>query len=178
MACNCGSQDTVSSGPMVSCAACRTWHHVVCCGVDETAIGQWCCPRCQAQAVAMSTPAPSIGRAYAQSDERFSAFKGEHTSIALAPSPMFGLKRNFAQAAAEAQTPLNRAHGSPSSRPHQSKILSYGTDMWNAYIEEPSSAAPSTPGPTRTGRFSTPGIEDAPFDVTSTSFRHLDFNFG
>ena len=99
------------------------------------------------------------------------------TNIALAPSPMFMNASTFTQL--PHHTPLDRRVASPSSRQHKSRILSYGTDMW-AYTEDgaPSSALPSTPRPSRLDRFSTPRIEETPFDVTSTPSRHLDFNFG
>jgi len=180
VACACGAETAAGMGSMISCSSCKTWHHLMCCGIqDESQLGpQWWCSRCQAEAIAMSTPAHITPRtAYAQSDERSSAFKGELTTIALAPSPMFVTGATFSQAAASARTPLNRPLNrtvhSPSSRNHRSRILSYGTDMW-AYTED---VPPCTPMPTRPDRYSTPRIEDAPFDVTSTPSRHLDFNF-
>ncbi len=176
VACPCGAQTAAGMGSMISCSSCKTWHHLICCGIeDESQLGpQWWCSRCQAEAIAMSTPALLTPRtAYAQSDERSSAFKGEHTMIALAPSPMFMNGATFSQAAASARTPLNRAVNSPSSRNHRSRILSYGTDMW-AYTED---GPPSTPMPALSDRYATPRIDDAPFDVTSTPSRHLDFNF-
>ena len=171
VACACGAQSTTGMGSMISCSSCKTWHHLVCCGIEEeTQLGpHWWCSRCQAEAIAMSTPAHTT----VQSDERSSAFKGELTTIALAPSPMFVSGATFSQAAASARTPKNRTIGSPSSRNHRSRILSYGTDMW-AYTED---GFPSTPIPTRPDRYSTPRTEEAPFDVTSTPSRHLDFNF-
>ena len=119
----------------------------------------------------MSTPA--LLTSYAQSDERSSAFKGELATIALAPSPIFVSGATFSQAANSARTPMNRAINSPSSRNHRSRILSYGTDMW-AYTE---TGPPSTPIPTGVKSYSTPRIDEAPFDVTSTPSRHLDFEF-
>ncbi|KAK4683896.1 hypothetical protein P7C73_g6315, partial [Tremellales sp. Uapishka_1] len=175
VACICGASNAAGMGSMIPCASCRTWHHIACCGFeDDSQIGpQWMCSACQSQAIAMSTPARSTPRPmYAQSDER-SAFKGELLNVALAPSPMFA----GSAMAANTRTPLHRAVQSP-GRPHRSRILSYGTtDMWS-YTED--TAPPSTPIPSRTlsDRFSTPRIDDAPFDVTSTPSRHIDFNFG
>ena len=180
IACACGATSPVDMGPMIECSGCKTWHHLACCGIDDdTVIGpQWWCPRCSADAIAMSTPARATPRSYAQSAERSSAFKGEMANIALAPSPMFVNPATFAQAAAATRTPLNRVLASPASRQRRSRILSYGTDMWTYEDGAPSSAAPSTPGPSRMNRFSTPRLDDAPFDVTSTPSRHLDFSFG
>ena len=180
VACACGANQAIGVNPMVECTGCRTYHHLACCGIgDDAMVGpQWWCPRCSAAAMAMSTPArTSTPRVYTQSDERSSAFKGEMANIALAPSPMFVNSSTFTQH--PQNTPLNRSIASPSSRKHKSRILSYGTDMW-AYTEDgaPSSVAPSTPRPSRMDRFSTPRIEETPFDVTSTPSRHLDFNFG
>ncbi|ORY34324.1 hypothetical protein BCR39DRAFT_195717 [Naematelia encephala] len=174
--CRCGSHDTLNSGVMAQCSSCKTWHHLGCLGIqDENEItDSWWCPDCRTSAaMIMSTPATSV-RGYNQSDERSSAFKGEMTNIALAPSPMFNT--TYAQGMALARTPANRTVGSPTSRNHRSRILSYGTDMW-AYTED-GAPTPSTPAPAaRPDRFSTPRIDEAPFDVTSTPSRHLDFNF-
>lgn len=181
VACVCGARTPAGTAPMIECAGCRSWHHLHCNGIqDHTPLAaQWWCPSCQAQAIAMSTPAHATPRAYAQSDERSSAFKGDYTNIALAPSPVMYPNPAFTHISTTARTPLNRTMASPTSRQHRSRILSYGTDMW-AYTEDgpPSSVAPSTPGPSRPDRFSTPRIDDAPFDVTSTPSRHLDFTFG
>jgi len=182
VACACGATAITGTAPLIECAGCRTWHHLQCNGIDDsTALApQWWCPGCQAQAMStMATPAHTTPRAYTQSDERSSAFKGDYTNIALAPSPMMFPNPSFSQVAAVTRTPMNRTHASPTSRQHRPRILSYGTDMW-AYTEDgaPSSAAPSTPGPSRLERYSTPRIDDAPFDVTSTPSRHLDFAFG
>ena len=173
IACACGAQTAAGMGSMVSCSSCKTWHHLVCCGIEEESqLGpHWWCSRCQAEAVAMSTPAHMTS--YAQSDERSSAFKGELKTIALAPSPMFMNGATFSQNAASARTPMNRAVNSPSSRNHRSRILSYGTDMW-AYTED---GPPSTPIPSGPERHTTPRLDEVPFDVTSTPSRHLDFNF-
>lgn len=180
MACICGHQSGFAGEPMISCASCRSWHHPHCNGIDDNVPlpSSWWCPNCHAQAIAMSTPAHSTPRAYAQSDERSSAFKGDFTNIALAPSPMFP-NPAFSQLAPVTRTPINRVLASPTSREHRPRVLSYGTDMW-AYTEDgaPSSVAPSTPGPSRPDRFSTPRIDDLPFDVTSTPSRGLDFTFG
>ncbi|ORX34658.1 hypothetical protein BD324DRAFT_652925 [Kockovaella imperatae] len=180
VACACGATQAIGVSPMVECSGCKTYHHLACCGIgDDAMVGpQWWCPRCQSAAMVISTPArTSTPRVYTQSDERSSAFKGEMHNIALAPSPMFVNSATFTQHAQH--TPLNRAMASPSSRQHRSRVLSYGTDMW-AYTEDgaPSSVLPSTPRPARADRFSTPKIEETPFDVTSTPSRHLDFNFG
>jgi hypothetical protein len=178
VACACGAPTVHGLGAMMACASCKRWHHFVCNNIEDEAQlrGRWWCPTCEHQAIALSTPARSTPRrGYSQSDERSSAFKGELTTIALAPSPMFNTT-SFSHASTTLRTPLNRNISSP-SRPHRSRILSYGTDMW-AYTEDgPPGATPSTPAPAH-DRFSTPRIDDAPFDVTSTPSRHLDFNFG
>jgi hypothetical protein len=176
VACACGAPTAHGMGAMISCVSCKTWHHLMCNNIDEEAQlgGRWWCPACERQ-VSMSTPARSPGQGYAQSQERSSAFKGELTNIALAPSPMFNTAA-FSHASTALRTPMTRNVSSP-SRPHRSRILSYGTDMW-AYTEDgPPGPTPSTPAPAH-DRFSTPRIDDAPFDVTSTPSRHLDFNFG
>ena len=180
VACTCGATQSLGMGPMIECSGCRTYHHLACCGIGEGALinPQWWCPRCSSAAIALSSPAPnSTPRVYTQSDERSSAFKGEMTNIALAPSPMFVNSSTFTRL--PHHTPRDRRVASPSSRQHKSRILSYGTDMW-AYTEDgaPASALPTTPRPNRLDRFSTPRIEETPFDVTSTPSRHLDFNFG
>jgi hypothetical protein len=172
IACQCGSS-TPGLGSMIACSGCKTWHHLICCGLNEDIqlLEPWWCNRCQAEAMGMTTPpqahTPRI------SDERSSAFKGESmANIALAPSPIFPTGPSFA---GTARTPLGRVVGSPTSRQHPTRILSYGTDIWQ-YTEDANT--PTTPAPTRPDRFSTPRIDDAPFDVTSTPSRHIDFNFG
>lgn len=190
VACVCGERTTTGLGSMIACSACKTWHHLACYNLDTSAaITQpWWCSSCetQAHALALSTPARTTTprtAGYAQSDERSSAFKGESSHIALAPSPMFP---SFSQAAAAARTPLSRAIASASagspSRPQRARILSYGADgdIWSSFTEDGASGstmAPSTPAQ-NLDRFSTPRIDDAPFDVTSTPSRHIDFNFG
>lgn len=181
--CSCGATTPLGNGPMIECSGCKSWHHLICCGIDEDSMlgPQWWCPQCQTTAIELSTPSRSQQRGYEQSDERSSAFKGESmANIALAPSPMFAHSSQYTQASLiPTRTPMNQVPVSPNQRQHRSRILSYGTDMW-AYTEDgaPSSVAPSTPGPSRPDRYSTPRIDDAPFDVTSTPSRHLDFNFG
>lgn len=180
VACGCGATAVTGTAPLIECAGCRTWHHLQCNGIDENGplAPQWWCPTCQAQAMGtMATPAHATPRSYVQSDERTSAFKVDYSNVALAPSPIMFPNPSYSQVGATTRTPMNRTHASPTSRQHRPRILSYGTDMW--YDDgAPSSAAPSTPGPSRLERFSTPRIDDAPFDVTSTPSRHLDFAFG
>ena len=167
---------------MIECSSCRSWHHLQCNGIDDNAplAPRWWCPPCHAQAMHIATPGHTTPRVYTQSDERSSALRGSYSDIALAPSPIMLSNPSFTQMASAARTPLNsRPQESPTSRQHRPRILSYGTDMW-AYTEDgpPSSVAPSTPGPSRQERFSTPRLEDMPFDVTSTPSRGLDFTFG
>jgi hypothetical protein len=178
--CACGARSANGVSAMVACTNCQTWHHTLCNGIDDNQIpSRWWCPNCENQVMNMSTPAPTPRRAYAQSEERSSAFKGQADHIALAPSPIFVSSSQFSHAGPSVQTPVNRSGAaSPTSRNHRSRILSYGTDMWAPYGEEPGMLpTPSTPVPSD-HRFTTPRIDDAPFDVTSTPSRHIDFNFG
>ena len=182
VACACGARTISGTAPMIECSSCRSWHHLQCNGIDDNAplAPRWWCPPCHAQAMHMSTPGHTTPRVYTQSDERSSALRGHYSDIALAPSPVMFANPSFTQMASVARTPLNnRQLASPTSRQHRSRILSYGTDMW-AYTEDgpPSSVAPSTPGPSHLERFSTPRLEDMPFDVTSTPSRGLDFGYG
>ena len=179
LACPCNS--SADMGPLIQCGGCRLWHHLLCSGAtQDSPFSQWWCTRCREAALALSTPARPLtpSQSFTQSNERSSAFKGEVPNIALAPSPMFPTSGVFAQygpATTSHKTPANRASflASPTSRQHKSRILS---EMW-AYTEDgaPSSAAPSTPGPSRSLRFSTPRFDETPFDVNSTPSRHLDF---
>lgn len=178
VACACGARQANGVSPMVVCSNCKTWHHTICNGVDETRMNdRWWCPNCENQVLRMSTPAQTPRRAYTQSEERSSAFKGHADNIALAPSPIFMSTAHFSQNA-PIRTPINRGVASPTSRNHRSRILSYGTDMW-AYPSDDAGLlpTPSTPAPAD-ARFTTPRVEDTPFDVTSTPSRHIDFNFG
>jgi len=182
VACACGARTISGNAPMIECSSCRSWHHLQCNGIDDNTplAPRWWCPSCHAGAMHMSTPGHITPRVYTQSDERSSALRGHYSDIALAPSPIMLANPSFTQMASAARTPLNsRPLASPTSRQHRPRILSYGTDMW-AYTEDgpPSSVAPSTPGPSRQERFSTPRLEDMPFDVTSTPSRGLDFTFG
>ncbi|KAI9635879.1 uncharacterized protein MKK02DRAFT_44576 [Dioszegia hungarica] len=180
VACACGARSSNGVSAMVVCTNCQTWHHTICNGVDEHMMpARWWCPNCENQVLRLATPAQTPRRAYRQSEERSSAFKGQADNIALAPSPIFASSSQFSQAGPSVSTPANRGGiASPTSRNHRSRILSYGSDMWAPFGEEPGAVqAPTTPVPSDT-RFTTPRIDDAPFDVTSTPSRHLDFNFG
>ncbi|KAK8845431.1 hypothetical protein IAR55_006144 [Kwoniella newhampshirensis] len=173
VACVCGASSTNGMGSMISCASCKTWHHLMCCGIeDESKIGpNWWCSQCDVDARSMRTPAHSTPRSYTQADPRSSAVKSDIGHIALAPSPMFVTGAHMSST----RTPVGRMMGSP-QRPQRARMLSYGSnDMWQ-FTED--GAPPSTPAPVMHDRYSTPRIDDAPFDVTSTPSRHLDFNFG
>lgn len=184
VACLCGDSrvEPADFERMINCSHCQTWHHLECNRIDEESLpSQWLCGSCEA--IMMSTPLQSTP---SLSHERSSAFKGEHTAIALAPSPMFlGNNANYT-GGHPAKTPMTAAavRGSPMARPHRARILSYGQDMWSAgQYEDPAavhvvSHTPSTPAPSRPDRFSTPRLDEVPFDVTSTPSRHLDFNLG
>ncbi|WWC58050.1 uncharacterized protein I303_100585 [Kwoniella dejecticola CBS 10117] len=189
VACVCGTNNTNGMGSMISCAACKTWHHIICCGIeDESKIGSnWWCNSCESssrsivhtpstRSVAHSTPR---GRYSQLADPRSSAVKSDIGHIALAPSPMFVTSAHHSgPGMASTRTPINRVVNSP-KRPERARMLSYGSDMW-AFTENDNNNAgpPSTPAPIMGDRYSTPRIDDAPFDVTSTPSRHLDFNFG
>ena len=176
IACICGASTPVGMGSMIECASCRTWHHLVCCGLEEVPLmgRQWFCAACQTGALALTTPArptPLPRSGFSQSDERSSVFRGDITNT-LAPSPVF--MPPFRAAAAAIQTPsVTRRFGSP-TRPQRSRMFSFGAaENWFDEVQ-----TPSTPLPKASERFSTPRIDDAAFDVTSTPSRHLDFNFG
>ncbi|WRT63645.1 uncharacterized protein IL334_000568 [Kwoniella shivajii] len=181
VACVCGTSSINGMGSMISCAACKTWHHIICCGIeDESKIGpNWWCPSCHNSSRSIiHTPAGSHstprGRYPQLSDPRSSAVKSDIGHIALAPSPMFASSATLS-AGMSTRTPQNRVVSSP-KRPERARMLSYGsTDMW-AFTED--GGPPSTPAPVVGDKYSTPRIDDAPFDVTSTPSRHLDFNFG
>ncbi|WWC66910.1 uncharacterized protein I206_100817 [Kwoniella pini CBS 10737] len=191
VACVCGTSNTSGMGSMISCAACKTWHHIMCCGIeDESKIGSnWWCNSCEnssrsiihtpsSHSVAHSTPR---GRYSQLADPRSSAVKSDIGHIALAPSPMFVNSAHHSLASSgpgvtSTRTPITRVVSSP-KRPERARMLSYGSDMW-AFAEADGNAPPSTPAPIMGDRYSTPRIDDAPFDVTSTPSRHLDFNFG
>ncbi|WVQ80455.1 hypothetical protein IAT38_002560 [Cryptococcus sp. DSM 104549] len=191
VACSCGGG---GGGSMVSCAQCKTWHHLQCCGIEDVSkIGsEWWCAGCTSAGAAsvMRTPMHMSSRghpsshhshhshhsqasrgSYRELDPRSSAVKSDIDHIALAPSPMF-----VSGSHPSSRTPVSRATatGSP-RRPQRSRVLSYGSDMW-AFQED--AAPPSTPAPVVHDRYSTPRMADTPFDVTSTPSRHLDFNFG
>ncbi|KIR43825.1 hypothetical protein I307_00132 [Cryptococcus deuterogattii 99/473] len=173
VACVCGNNNANEMGSMVSCAACKTWHHLVCNGIDDISkIGpNWWCSSCNASASGMRTPVHAYTPTRSHStlgDPRSSAVKSDIDHIALAPSPM------FVNNISSARTPVSRTQQSP-QRPHHSRILSSGSDMW-AFQDD--AVPPSTPVPVLQDRYSTPRINDTPFDVTSTPSRHLDFNFG
>ncbi|WVR03447.1 hypothetical protein IAU60_000438 [Kwoniella sp. DSM 27419] len=179
VACACGGSGTAGMGSMISCAACKTWHHIMCCGIeDESTIGpNWWCATCTTNSRSMRTPAHTTPRGrYGQlADPRSSAVKSDIGHIALAPSPMFVSAASISAGMGNTRTPLSRVVSSP-KRPERARMLSYGSnDMW-AFTED--GAPPSTPAPIVGDRYSTPRIDDAPFDVTSTPSRHLDFNFG
>ncbi|WWC97139.1 hypothetical protein V866_004018 [Kwoniella sp. B9012] len=187
VACVCGTNNTNSMGSMISCAACKTWHHIMCCGIeDESKIGSnWWCSNCENSSRSiMHSPSNrqdshSTPRSrYSQlADPRSSAVKSDIGHIALAPSPMF--TAGVSHGIPSTRTPLSRVVSSP-KRPERARMLSYGSaDMWS--FTEDNNQPPSTPAPIIGGssdRYSTPRIDDAPFDVTSTPSRHLDFNFG
>lgn len=173
VSCVCGASSTNGMGSMISCASCKTWHHLMCCGIeDESKIGpSWWCSQCDVEARSMRTPAHSTPRSYSQADPRSSAVKSDIGHIALAPSPMFITAAHMSST----RTPVGRMMSSP-HRPQRARMLSYGSnDMWQ-FTED--GAPPSTPAPVMNDKYSTPRIDDAPFDVTSTPSRHLDFNFG
>ncbi|WVQ76348.1 hypothetical protein IAR50_006013 [Cryptococcus sp. DSM 104548] len=174
VACVCGATAPNELGSMVSCAACRTWHHLVCNEFEDVAkVGpNWWCQSCTTNASGLRTPVSHTpARSYSSiGDPRSSAVKSDIDHIALAPSPMFVNSGNISAA----RTPVTRNPGSSPQRPRHSRVLSFGGDMWT-FQED---AAPSTPVPVLHDRYSTPRINDTPFDVTSTPSRHLDFNFG
>ncbi|TYJ56725.1 hypothetical protein B9479_002495 [Cryptococcus floricola] len=174
VACVCGATAPNELGSMISCAACRTWHHLICNEFEDVAkVGpNWWCQSCTANASGLRTPVSHTPtRSYSSiGDPRSSAVKSDIDHIALAPSPMFVNSGNISAA----RTPVTRNPGSSPQRPKHSRVLSFGGDMW-AFQED---AAPSTPVPVVHDRYSTPRISDTPFDVTSTPSRHLDFNFG
>ncbi|OCF34969.1 hypothetical protein I316_03516 [Kwoniella heveanensis BCC8398] len=179
VACVCGGSSTTGMGSMISCAACKTWHHIMCCEIeDESKIGpNWWCLACEGSSRSIHTPSHTTPRGrYSQlADPRSSAVKSDIGHIALAPSPMFVTSATLSAGMGHARTPMSRVVSSP-KRPERARMLSYGSaDMW-AFTED--GAPPSTPAPIVGDRYSTPRIDDAPFDVTSTPSRHLDFNFG
>ncbi|WVN87313.1 uncharacterized protein L203_102491 [Cryptococcus depauperatus CBS 7841] len=173
VACVCGGSESI--GSLITCAVCKTWHHLLCNGIDDLAkMGpNWWCANCNASASGLRTPTQSNAtpvRSYSShGDTRSSAVKSDIDHIALAPSPMFASGK-----VSNARTPLNRLDRSPHSRRHR-RILSYGSDIWTFQDDV---APPSTPAPVVHDRYSTPRINDTPFDVTSTPSRHLDFNIG
>ncbi|WVW81718.1 hypothetical protein I302_103714 [Kwoniella bestiolae CBS 10118] len=186
VACVCGTNNTNGMGSMISCAACKTWHHIMCCGIeDESKIGSnWWCSSCENSSRSIvhtpsntrdshSTPR---SRYSSLADPRSSAVKSDIGHIALAPSPMF-TSGVHTHGLPSTRTPMSRVVSSP-KRPERARMLSYGSaDMWS-FTEDNNQQPPSTPAPIINDRYSTPRIDDAPFDVTSTPSRHLDFNFG
>lgn len=177
--CLCGTQDTESRGPMIRCESCKTWHHLSCYNLDQVPHAfntLFWCSACETRVMAAATTPARTPRTtlYSQSEERSSAFKRQASDIALAPSPLFP---TFNQAAANSRTPLSRAIASASSpgRTPRARMLSYNEgEFWNTFED---AAPPSTPT-SKADRFSTPKIDDVPFDVTSTPSRHIDFSFG
>ncbi|WWC85744.1 uncharacterized protein L201_000610 [Kwoniella dendrophila CBS 6074] len=226
VACVCGTNNTNGMGSMISCAACKTWHHIICCGIeDESKIGpNWWCTSCENSSRSVITTPSSHhgGRGYGHNhnvhttprgrysqlaDPRSSAVKSDIGHIALAPSPMFVTSVNHGFGLPSTRTPISRIVSSP-KRPERARMLSYdgSNDLWSQYTNHNldnndnetednnssnSNGPPSTPAPIMNShrsnshsrsntndKFSTPRIDDTPFDVTSTPSRHLDFNFG
>lgn len=181
--CICGTQDTQTRGSMIRCEACKTWSHLSCYRLDQVPHAYerpfWC-QGCQTRAMATATPvrAPR-DLLYTQSEERSSALKRQASDIALAPSPIFP---SFNQAASHSRTPLGRAIasvGTPGTAA-RARMLSYNDNEFWAMYDDTGAApgAPSTPNHHKSDRFSTPKVDEVPFDVMSTPSRGVGFDFG
>jgi hypothetical protein len=170
MACDCGVINDIEQA-VVQCTSCHDLHHSACYSRRELPNNRWeafFCRGCRERAMRLATPVQTP-RAYAQSDLRSSAFKGdmahrtEMAGIALQPSPIFPTvtRTPFGQQM------LGRAQ-SPRG-PVQSRTLSYNDDPFFNYFEVPKTPAPA-------GGPRTPYAGGGGFDVMSTPSRHLDYS--
>lgn len=171
IACVC-KQTTGANGQMISCASCKTWHHLACIGLEEVQIApNWVCEPCvvQARRATFSTPRGSANR-FTSSERSASAFRGDQ-ALALAPSPMFAGEAVRAASSTAGSAPGTRTPFSPTRGHQRARVLSYGNDLWGVSNEE----GPSTPVPAARlpDRFSTPRADEPAFDVNSTPSRHL-----
>ncbi|KAL1404996.1 hypothetical protein Q8F55_008614 [Vanrija albida] len=171
VACVC-KQTTPANGSMISCASCKTWHHLACVGLEEVQIApNWVCEPCviQARRATFSTPRGSANR-FTSTERSASAFRGDQ-ALALAPSPMFAGEAVRAATSTAGSVPGTRTPFSPTRSHQRARVLSYGNDLWGVSNEE----GPSTPVPAARlpDRFSTPRADEPAFDVNSTPSRHL-----
>jgi hypothetical protein len=169
LACDCGNQYDVEQ-VTVQCTNCRDIHHAACYPARDLPTNQWetfFCRACRERAMRHATPVQTP-RAYAQSDIRSSAFKGdmargaEMAGIALMPSPIFPIttRTPYGQLMGRAQSPRGPVHN---------RTLSFNDDPFFKYFEVPTTPAPAGP---RTPR----DAGGSGFDVMSTPSRHLDYS--
>jgi hypothetical protein len=170
LACDCGVTNDIEQA-VIQCTSCRDIHHAACYPAQEIPVNQWVtffCRACRERAFRHATPIQTP-RAYAQSDIRSSAFKGdmgrgsEMVSIALMPSPIFPIA---------ARTPYGQVRGRAQSPrpPVRNRTLSFQDDPFFKYLDLPITPAPA--GGPRTPR----DAGGSGFDVMSTPSRHLDYS--
>jgi hypothetical protein len=170
MACDCRVDFDVEQ-PLLTCINCRDLHHAACYPAREVPQNPWepfFCRACRERVLRHATPVQTP-RAYAQSDLRSSAFKGdmafgEMAGIALMPSPIFPVTT---------RTPYGQLAGGRAQSPRgpvQARTLSYADDPFFKYFEVPTTPAPA--GGPRTPRDG----GGSGFDVMSTPSRHLDYS--
>jgi len=169
MACDCAVDFDIDQ-PLLTCHNCRNLHHAACYPAREIPQSSWqafFCRACRERVVRHATPVQTP-RAYAQSDLRSSAFKGdmafsEMSGIALQPSPIFPVTT---------RTPYGQLAGGRAQSPRgpvQARTLSYADDPFFKYFEVPTTPAPA-------GGPRTPRDGGGAFDVMSTPSRHLDYS--
>ena len=154
--CACGDAD--DGRELVQCDDCRTWYHLSCIGINDIAeLGKeedpWYCPTCLGVATPLSDPT------FVPDDPPFF-----QTSPGTSLNVPWGL-------VAAPNTPLNRGRGLPEAFSTRS--------IW----ENTPQPGPSTPRTQFTrlqqtpNMFGTaPGVNESPFDPTSTPSRGMQFS--
>lgn len=170
LACDCGALYDIEQ-PTVQCMNCRDIHHAACYPARELPTNQWStffCRGCRARALRHVTPVQTP-RAYAQSDIRSSAFKGDMArgaemagmSFIMSPMDPMPARTPYGQVnVGRAQSPRGPVHN---------RTLSFHDDGFFKYFEVPTTPAPAGP---RTPR----DAGGSGFDVMSTPSRHLDYS--